>query len=86
MTITFVTKDQNKPERWKRLNLGEKEKNPFKDIVKEGEQIPIDDLLNFIIFPYCERGGNLREIQKFCLYATIDKYTDIRYYLDHGQN
>jgi len=83
MTITFVTKDKNRPERWEKVEISD---NPFKNIAKEGETIPIEEIVNFIAYPYFIRHSALRKIQKFCLYTTIDHYTDIRYYYDHGQN
>ena len=83
MTITFVTKDKNKPEKWEKVNLDE---NPFKAIAKEGETIPLEEIVNFIAYPYYVRGSDFRKIQKFCLHTTIDNYTDIRYYYEHGQN
>lgn len=83
MTITFVTKNKNKPEKWERVEIKE---NPFKNIAKEGETIPIVEIVNFIASPYLVRDSALRKIQKFCLHTTIDGYTDIRYYYEHGQN
>lgn len=83
MIITFVTKDKNKPEKWKRVDLVE---NPFENIVKEGETIPIDNILDFITYPNFLRNSDIRKIQKFCLHRTIEDYIDIRYYYDHGQN
>ena len=83
MIITFVTKDKNKPEKWKRVDLVE---NPFKNVAKEGETIPIDDILNFITYPNFSRDGDIRKIQKFCLHRAVEDYIDIRYYYDHGQN
>ncbi len=83
MTITVVTKDANNPEKWEKVNL---EENPFTNIAKEGETIPIDDVIDFIAYPYYERGSEFRKVQKFCLHTTIDNYRDIRYYYNEGQN
>lgn len=81
MKVTFVTKDKNKPEKWEIVDL---EQNPFKGIAKEGETIPIEEIIDFITYPYYQRETAIRKIQKFCLHRTLEYYTDIRYY--YGQN
>ena len=83
--MTIVARNNNL-EKWTILEIAQEKDNPFAQFAQEGEQIPIDNLIDFILNPYYERGSNLREAQKFCLHATLDKYTDIRYYLDHGQS
>ena len=85
MKMTIVARNNNL-EKWTILEIAQEKDNPFAQFAQEGEQIPIDNLIDFILNPYYERGSNLREAQKFCLHATLDKYTDIRYYLDHGQS
>ena len=86
MKITFVTKDADKPEKWKILELKEKGQNPFIKNTKEGETIPDEDLIKCVTSPYYEPGGAFRKIQKFCLLATLAGYRDIRYYWEHGQS
>ena len=83
MKITFVTKDKNRPEKWQILEL-EKEDNPFADTIKEGEPIPIDDIIGIVALP--PFYGEKRKLQKFFLYTTLDGYMDIRYYYEHVQN
>ena len=83
MKITFVTKDANKPEKWEIIELKERKENPFIKNTNEGETISIDDLIDYIASPYYGKGGTRREIQKFCLHATLDGYKDIRYYWEH---
>lgn len=85
MKMTIVARN-NELERWIILDSIQERDNPFAKFAQEGEQIPIDNLIDFILNPYYKRGSKLREAQKFCLHATLDKYTDVRYYLDHGQN
>lgn len=78
MKVTFVAKT-NEKERWKEFELIKKEQNPFGK-TPEGQPISINDLSYIITSVYYLGDTPQRNIQKFCLHATMDGYTDIRYY------
>ena len=80
MNITFVAR-RNHPndyERWKIFQFENKEDNPFYTVAEPGEKISGNDIVNFISYPPI--GILRRKLRHFILDATLDGYSDIRYY------